>query len=257
MAKSFPLLYKYHKNNKYLYDLLIENSFYMASSKELNDIFDCGFKVSNGFVFSEIHQSKKVELLVNNLYVKFKVAANNFIRADNSENQKLVITSIKELKEMGVIEVPNFRVCCFSEDFINDQLWAYYSNSFSGVCLEFDFRKNTLMKSKFRKVRYTNDIVNINSKSDFEEVPFHKNLAYKEEKEWRIFYPNDKYDMEKFNLLELKKIYFGSRMDYKDIHRIITLTQRLGYNIEYFGMNPLFDEKRYEFEKLKPKPFKK
>lgn len=66
-------------------------------------------------------------------------------------------------------------VACFSEEFSNNTMWGYYSNSFSGICLEF----NTLQNNNKKYIEFYTRIGVNNNKSVFDWEKFYfKQVAY-------------------------------------------------------------------------------
>lgn len=198
MAKSRPqphIFYKYHKLNIYLYELLINQQFYMASHKELNDPYDCRFKITEEFVrellniittsskFNELFERwRKPKYYDENLRIwnkEFRHESPNTVDVPKLKTNDELIEFIFESEENEtkfnneLIDAIELRTVSFSViDEKNDlPMWAYYSDSFKGVRLKFDFLldpENIHLRSispviytKWSHIRKYNDLVNV------------------------------------------------------------------------------------------------
>lgn len=121
------MLYKYYSLTPYNLDALKVGYFYFSKAKCLNDPFDMTF----GLVSQNI---------INKLY------------SDDSQ------------KELASEKMKNYGVCCFSEKWDNNILWAYYANNYSGFVVGYDetlFHKimdENLVRVPLQKVNYIEDV---------------------------------------------------------------------------------------------------
>lgn len=122
-------------------------------------------------------------------------------------------------------------VCCFSE-FSNVQLmWSHYANKHNGVCLGFDFHpivNRFDFNLEIRQVNYPNKIIPINFQSERDAAIAQwlstKSKVWEYEHEYRIII-HDRNGRDFFNFERpcLKEIYFGCKVQQKDIDNIVEL----------------------------------
>lgn len=167
------------------------NCFYASNYSMLNDPFDIYFN-------EEI--SETIQLL--KILFPFK-------ELDNFEKQFKEVINLKE--QIGIY--------CLSEDVLNEQLWAYYADSYSGYCIEYDLDKLIDREQNFDfqyqfKIDYKDDIptLGIEDMSNLRGSFIQKMLATKKsswenENEIRLIF--DKYGMKKFHSSAITGIYFG------------------------------------------------
>ena len=117
------MLYKYYPLTPYNLDALKVGYFYFSKAKCLNDPFDMTFGLLS-------------QNIINKLY------------SDDSQ------------KELASEKMKNYGVCCFSEKWNNNILWAYYANNYSGFVVGYDetlFHKimdENLVRVPLQKVNY-------------------------------------------------------------------------------------------------------
>lgn len=262
MAKSRPqphIFYKYHKLNIYLYELLINQQFYMASHKELNDPYDCRFKITEEFVrellniittspkFNElIERWRKPEYYDENrriwneesLLGKASIEKPLQLRNDDEliayifeseENETKFNNELIDAFEMTTV---SFAVI----DEYNDlPMWAYYSDSFKGVRLKFDFLLDPENKHlcSISPVKYTKWL-RIRRYNDLVKATLHKMHLWRNESEYRITEFKNKYISFKPEIL--KEITFGYNVPNNQMNSIILICNTLGYKCEYFHL---------------------
>lgn len=202
-----PKLYKYHKPNEFLFDLLINKTLYCASTKEFNDPHDGLYLLSNN--------------LTNSLAQNIRPTVRQILSENNSEvnnsldDQTIIDTAHKRFSEKEFYDLMQqngvkLNVCSLTESGDNELMWAYYADSFKGVCLEFDFSSVPKISNVLSKVTYTNEIPTIDtiSYNELKKAMTNKRQAWAHENEWRILTPAHKL---KFEPLNLKTICFGPR----------------------------------------------
>lgn len=223
-----PILYKYHKFDceGYLFQLLESHSFYMAPRTTMNDIYDCYFRLSKKYIRNHLTKGKSnwfTKLLLNNDKAQFLLHMDFLSRGFNP----------------GIL--------CFTEHSDNDILWAYYTNSFKGVCLGFDFNnEDANFLKQLKKIRYTNNFT-IDNEEDLSILPFRKKKVYKHENEWRIAHNESKHK-QPFNISSLKNIYFGIKSKQKDILQTMDICESCGYKLTYHKMVLNFNHNNISFK---------
>jgi hypothetical protein len=207
-------LFKYHKcgDMKYLRELIETNSFYMAPRTKMNDMYDCFFSLSEEYIAEEVPG-----LPLNMLSLPAR---------DN----------LLDRYHISIYKDVNPGITCFSEKCDNDMLWAYYTDSSKGVCLEFDFNdERDEFKSGLRKVIYTDDFM-IQTKVALNILPFRKKQIFSSEEEWRIVF-NKGNQKCFFSKSSLKNIYIGVRCKQEHVLELMNLTDTYGYNVRYHRMH--------------------
>jgi hypothetical protein len=211
-------IYKYRGVNKYTFEMLINNELYFALPIEFNDPFDCQLPFE-----SNISQEGLIEHFVKDggkrEQIEFLV-----------QNQKSGYEeSLKKLSSEIMPNSLNFRVCCFSKRNDIIPMWAYYSDSFKGICLGFDPLKDTDLFS-LAKVNYPkeNELPKINFFED-ESALFNmiltKSNHWNHEEEIRLIKSeNPSKKLYKFKPESLTDIIFGCYTSKKDIETIQKLT---------------------------------
>jgi Protein of unknown function (DUF2971) len=219
-----PTLFKYHKcgDLRYLRELLESNSFYMASRKKMNDMFDCYFSLSENYVANEL--------------------AGQVIHELSPKLRKVLVESL----HLKIYQDFDPGITCFSEKPDNDILWSYYTDSSKGVCLEFDFNNDEpdLVKS-FRKVIYTDDFT-IETKEGLDILPFRKKEIYSNELEWRIVFNRGNQKCE-FKKSSLKAVYIGVRCKQEEVLEIMSILDTCGYSVKYYKMRFTYNSNHITF----------
>jgi len=111
----------------------------------------------------------------------------------------------------------NIRVSCFTEDNHNLLMWTHYADQHMGICLEYDFIDEGILRTFTQPVCYKNGTHKIGV---FEELTMMrvigttlvKSLEWEYEKEWRciVFKQDDKFPRT-IGISDLKAIYLGTR----------------------------------------------
>lgn len=211
---DFKSLYKFHKVDVNLFDLLINKHFYCAKSDELNDPYDLRYNITDitSTEFELEGLSKYWDSVMN--------SADYYAPAE--------ISLIKEMKFKtitGDIVIP--RVSCFCKTSISNSMWSHYTNNFNGLLLEFD--KNFIRKTEglLLPVIYVQRRRKIKSVEDMLISFYQKTTSWKQEKEFRII-SFKKYVQ--FDPKCLKKIVFGYKVEDRIIEIVKTICIKHGYH---------------------------
>lgn len=217
-------LYKYHKCGDmfFLKQLLETNSFYLASQKKMNDIFDCHFSLSESYILSQFKDIPLQELKEEGRFL------------------------FRDWVHRKVLKDFDLGITCFSECKDNDILWSYYSDASKGICMEFDFSsENPEFQKAIRKVKYCNNFI-INTNEDLDILPFRKKVMYEKEQEWRIVTTESGKRLQ-FNKSSLRSIYIGIRCRQNDIMQIMNLTEENAYEVKFYKMDVSPNSNNIEF----------
>lgn len=224
-------VYKYRSGSKRDIKTLINNQFYSASIESLNDIQETKVKIDN-------NEFEIFDLMIKNT-------------TPNSKNtfRKILEDYLQETKKFGIYSL--------SKKYDNELLWAYYSNSHKGFCIEYDFKilEQYQLKAEFIcDVEYEKDIPIINTKDILEnenknqilntKLLATKSKNWEHEEEVRII--TGVTGNFSFYSRAVKAIYFGCRTGKKTIKLLMRLLK--GRNIKYFQMQHI--ENLYKLEKV-------
>ena len=130
---------------------------------------------------------------------------------------------------------------CFTESFDNNLMWAHYSDSHKGICVEYDFKKindDEILKllfpviySKERNIYASSDILidflkgdkELQGTKDAKGIFLQKDNCWRYEKEWRICLMNHSDEIDTVQEMEFPSvtaIYIGARTPKEDIEKI-------------------------------------
>lgn len=220
-------IFKYHRINKFLYDLLINSEIWFSDPFSYNDPFDCNLTIDGN---NRPEQIKKY----------FNVA--NWEKSADTDNdiQKLITSNFqnveafqRKLNSISRKAIGQLGLTCFTQTKDNLLMWAHYTEDHKGVCLEFDYKKDTGFFSPFKKVSYDKKYPIYNYYDDkkmvVEMLMLHKSNHWEYEQEVRII--KKKKGLYPFNPESLIGIYFGVRTPDSQIETIKKLVkERVKYN---------------------------
>lgn len=123
------MLYKFHRINKFLYQLLVDNNFWFSDPKEFNDPFDMRF-FSNLTISVEEKESMYNEM-TQSIRQEYPFLNEDAIKGLVSETSKLI--DIDKDYNAIITQMSNkFGICCFSEAFDNILMWSHYTDGHKG-----------------------------------------------------------------------------------------------------------------------------
>ncbi len=207
---------------------LMNNQFFSASLESLNDIQEAKIKI-NG-----------TQIDVFDIFLK-------------SATSHSVDNSFKDILENFIKEANKYGIYSLSKNYDNELLWAYYSNSHQGFCIEYDLdilKQCQLNQEFFNDVEYHKDIPIIELNDIFEpkdlvkKILATKSIAWEHEEEFRIV--TGTVGLYHFYNRSVKSIYFGYRTP-ENTTKLIMSTLR-GRGVKYYKMHPKQD--LYELEKI-------
>jgi hypothetical protein len=212
-------VYKYHKINKFLYDLLINNEIWFGDPYSFNDPFDCNLTIDGNNTSDQIKNY-------------FKIANWESIRETDEDVQQLIISNFSDkvafqnkINSISKQIIGKMGLACFTGTKDNLLMWAHYTEEHKGICIEFDYTKDTEFFKPFKNVRYddTYPVYNyLNDKNNVvEQLVLHKSRHWSYEKETRVIKKYSK--LYEFNPDCLTGIYFGVRTPSEQIKTIQNL----------------------------------
>lgn len=245
-------LYKYYGNLEYAKDAIEQQRIHLEMPSEYNDIYDSSFNVNytllkcarlGRFLKSEemkkyydflsedeLEELRQKDLSIGNI-IDYLCDINSTL-----DKEKFIEEAISFITgEKIILQAENNKISCFSE--VNDSLlmWAYYANSYAGVCLRFNAVQDKVLSEYCRKVQYSNHYGNDKGFGHY----FRKSIQWSHEQEWRIvcdtteqYLPIDSIDA----------IYLGIRMEKDIIQEFVNIGKR--HNLEVYKMT--VSDKKYE-----------
>ena len=129
------MTYKYYPPTEFSFCALMNEYFWCSKRKFLNDPFDTHGEIINRFPLFKAHLERR-----------------------------------KSKLDTYTTILDNYGICCFSEEFLNKHLWAFYADSYKGWCLEFDDKEfeNNLSKQEMSKVIYS-DVIYLEKWPNFDD----------------------------------------------------------------------------------------
>lgn len=229
------LVYKYRGGNDEIFkrdlDSLEKNYYWSANLESLND-------VQENMIFSDkiMKQSNFLSRFFgkksNDSLLGVHEALNNFL----SHNKRIGIYSL-------------------SKSFNEETQWAYYANSNTGFCVEYELDKllnNYVFEKRYSfPVLYTDspsevdfrDIASASKNDDLVQKSFGcKSKKWEHEKEYRII-TND-FGRQSYDFNAVKAIYFGLKMSIS--HKEELMERLSGRGIKFYQMKQL--ERKYGLE---------
>ena len=215
-------IYKYRAIDKYTLESLIHHELYFSSPKKFNDPHDC------------------------HIPIKSDISKDGFIKHYMKlGNDKTIITEAIKNHEGGYEEFLQkwcedinvgkiAKVCCFSKKNNIIPMWAYYADSFRGICLGFDPKKDLDLFIPPVVVNYPED--NQFPNTDFFQNDISLDLIYTKSNHWRheeevrVVKLNNPNNLYKYKPESLTEIVFGYSTPKKDIDTIMQITKSLSIN---------------------------
>jgi hypothetical protein len=218
-------VYKYRSGSERDIEALMNNQFFSASLDSLNDVQEAKVKINNTeiYFFDLLAKSKNphIENSLNNILEKF------------------------------INKARNFGIYSLSKNYDNELLWAYYSNSHQGFCIEYDleiFKQYQLRNDYFCDVEYQKDVPTIALQDIFDPADLvkkflsTKSVAWKHEEEHRII--TGVTGLFHFYNRAIRSIYFGYRASEESIKNVMSILR--GRGIKYYKMDHREDSYQLE-----------
>ncbi len=254
--ENFPnSFFKYRSLTKLTLDCLFENYIWAAEISSLNDPFECSIQFDNDeclrlFYSSEEfkaslakitgHKLSKQEIHVLTTAEK---PHDEYIKICKQNNIPYSLTSEQQLKKVQsrweeIINDANknLRICSFSLIKNSLLLWSHYSNEHKGICIEYDFLDDDLIRPYLQPIIYRNKV---HKMLIFEEFNFMQTIVsslikssdWEYEQEWRLtVFKRKEYLPDKIPAPKPKAIYLGTRFDLNDAELKAGLNAYAGEN---------------------------
>lgn len=234
-------IYKYRTFDKsnYYENLISKNELYFSSPNKFNDPFDCkvvpNYEIgSNNDIFQMFLRYAKEDYPNYAEEKLLQIAQKNF--KDNID----ILRSPKLLsRRVDKIINKMFGICSFAEDKSNLLMWAHYSSSHEGFCVEYDATRLFRVCLNYQQikelilieqVKYKKDypLLNpykINSPQELINWIIAKSIDWEYEKEWRLIYSFHPNQPLTFNDDIMTAIYFGMSCSETNIEKIKKLVK--------------------------------
>ena len=119
-------LYRYMRFDDYWEKNIFDGQVYLSEAANLNDPFDCLVYINHKAYIEHMFQS----------------VCKIFPQIDRGVLRETVKSSINEEIDKQLYNMKKkFRVACFTENNTSPLMWAHYSDSHMGFCLEYDLEK--------------------------------------------------------------------------------------------------------------------
>lgn len=185
-------LYKYHRLNMHLMEMLTNAELYMSKKADLNDPLDLAYDLTFENYLSLY--LKKYPSFKGDQEQLDRVKFLFDYRIERGEND--IASDLDDL-------LTKTRVCCFTEDGNNPLMWSHYADNHNGVCLKFKPSNDTELNSSLQKVNYLDRLVEIKELSDFPKSLLTKLNVWSIEKEWRILSEKERFRFKQEAIVEI------------------------------------------------------
>lgn len=217
-------VYRYRATNlDRLKQIIIENELYFCSAIQVNDPFDS--KVHLTFEGTKQERREFVKGLIREYHSRSP-------RKYRREMERSGLKSFSLLQsDTADKHLADFGICCFSTKNDDILMWSHYSDSHSGVCLQFRVNKESepifhvlfkvTYQQKFPTVSYLKD----NPGVYMPKILLTKSQRWSYEDEWRILSTEGGPGAIKFNPKVLAGLIFGCRAGAQFKSTIIRLVE--------------------------------
>lgn len=234
--KHFPKsFFKYKSLSNNTLNALKANELWLSDIISLNDPFEGSLQFDNDeclrLVYGDVRSQDEFERKFG-----FRLTASEIAQIVKSPKPYLMYSEVCRTKniimnspeqQLNIIQRRweeimeemnrNIRVSCFTEDKDNLLMWSHYADQHMGICLEYDFKNEGILRTFTQPVCYKNQSHKIGV---YEELTILrvigtalvKSLEWKYEKEWRcIVFKQDKIFPRTISIPDPKAIYLGAR----------------------------------------------
>ena len=248
-------IYKYIPFNENALKLLINNEFYFSVPDNLNDPLDSKFDVLNFLVNDD--DIKNYYNKASDLTDEEKQDYADYYIKD--PNRKYISGTI--IYDWIVNLRKQYGITSFSEINNDILMWSHYANGHTGICLEFDWKKDEKI-FQGKKVQYVDKLpvfdFSKNEKVDYHEVFFSKMNNWFYEQEIRSVFKIEYLRTISFNPKALSGIIFGEKISYenrKTLMKIIKIHPDYENVIFYSSKTNLIKNKMEIWRQLENKEY--
>jgi hypothetical protein len=234
--KPIPeFLYKYSSaSTQGLEKIFQQREIYFNGLNTFNDPFEC-----KRVLISHKNEFKR------DLYFK-ELTRDSFPNLDKKAFKKIKKDAIRKttnpdlLKQFYDNVISNIGIYCLSEKKNDLLMWAHYSDSHQGVCLEFKTMKNSLFAQAF-PVIYQEDypkvnIMDLENPEEFRKALLTKSSEWSYEMEWRILMMEQDGGLGYYPFLPelLSGVIFGIRISNENKEKVKTWIEKYPTKISIY-----------------------
>ncbi|MBK6989466.1 MAG: DUF2971 domain-containing protein [Bacteroidetes bacterium] len=232
-----PLFY-YTRIDRFLFENLINRTFYFSSPKNFNDPFDCKAPMIFGVGTTEKRMGEYYDFIAGRWkHLVFNLERNEFLK-----NWKVNPAIFEErlCSEVQKRADEEFGILCLTTVPDSIKMWSHYADKHRGICVELDANEHLFSNAYYWKVNYPEH----NHYQNFIEhdVDFTSSLMgqvltkakiWEDEQEFRVVLNNA--GLHEFNTRYVKKIIFGVNTPFEESETIQALVEKLHYpNLEFY-----------------------
>ncbi len=222
------ILYKYHKANDYLLEIIKRNSLWCSNPNDFNDPFDMRFLIDYKSLYDQLRSDAEKDF-----NMKYPALTHLIPNAIQGVTDEQLNDFVLEWNEKVISDLKRFGICSLSKKQDDLLMWSHYTDKYNGVCLKFDFSEKSDISFMPLPVKYSDEFPSIRP----DEVPnehfcITKSSDWKYEEEFRIIAPKQGYVS--FNKGCLKEVIFGFKVTHVYMKEVIDVAVNCGYeNLTY------------------------
>lgn len=242
MENETITVYKYHKFNMHLIELLTSNSFHCSTREQLNDPHDLKFLASNKLIEDIFLGNINIGKSSDELFKLFCLHLHNNELICEWEKPSDRINAVcssffaTDLFSDIIINHFNYRIISFCGEDSSKQnlMWGHYAQH-NGVRLKFEFPKDQIHSTAnyygLRQVNYDNYIKLVENENNIFDSLLSKHINWNYENEYRIITKGlTKY---KFSKSILKEISFGDQVSQINKELLIRICRNFNYDCKF------------------------
>ncbi len=231
--KSF---YKYKGLSEKIIESIEQSYIWLAEIASLNDPFECSIQFDNDECLRHFYSSPEFQLFfkkVNGQILtpqeierlgKSEKPFKEYLKICEAKGIPFNQTEEEQIRKVQnrwsqIVEEANqnLRICSFS--LIKDSLllWSHYSDEHRGICIEYDFEDENILRAFIQPVIYKDKVHKIGLMEEYTTsqiigASLVKSLDWKYEQEWRLtIFKQDASSSQKIPSPIPKAIYLGTR----------------------------------------------
>ena len=173
-GKAVRPLYKYYGNLNYAKDVIRNHRIHLEEPSSYNDLYDGTIMIDEELICRCNNKYLIDAPFMDKYFVGIQEVRDSLRKRKYSIGQKIdsiiekntgvvredLVREVIDNATLGILPpVRGIRVSCFSETKESLPMWAYYANSYSGVCMEFDIKKCSMLQQNCVKVQYSNEFL--------------------------------------------------------------------------------------------------
>jgi len=253
IPKQFYRYYSFKKPVEYIKPIFRDSKLYFPPPCEFNDPFDCKSPLLyNG---SKRRWSYWVTKEINKRYSNYSANEKN-IKFNKMVSNKGMMTPEYISEKLALVFKDRIGVLGLSEVSDSILMWAHYTSSYKGFCLEFKNPTQIQLFAKALKVKYSKKYPSCNYFTTSEQkkmraVLLTKSNLWKYEKEWRIIEHNSGPGWYDFPKELLTGIIFGSEMKKEHSDLIINWATKYSFKPDYYIIKQHKERYQLVIERLK------